>query len=564
LFLVLLYGFCPVLNFNMSTTIMHGRREGREKTSGFLPKVGMLAKRIDASKVAVLQPRDWQRIQNNLSKFNREAQNYEAQKKDRESLHAASKELVKHWENTIEGQRLKKLQSRKLREEQEELDRQKIDIEEAKLQAKQRKEAIDCAKKLQYYETDRVKGFHGALLLTEVLKERDAQIEMKNAKNDWKKERDAHLLSLQKQNLEASNRAERMKSMERFQHARDVADFQMKQVMDKTDMLSLDKEEDIKEGTAIKQQFATFQAAKNQIDAQNRRYKTVLMDTYKNEIVLKKEKENEDKELEEMNDNQIRKFVNAKRKMATMRKTKEQELFEAFQNHTEKMRLKLHEEMKQKVDDEDDRIIKTVAQREKERLEQEERKSKKQKESIKQMKEHRIQMMENTERMLHENKIKDKALLQQRVQSDKKFHSTVLSDRVKQRGKLSKLQGIHKDQMATKLEKANHLKNEQLALDDKNTKLLIKAEEIFQEYATKVIDDAKSGERNPFPLIKAAQEGPGGGRGPKFEGNAGLRPSYIVGDATGVQLPHYMKDEPTYLKTYGHVGKSGRRLGFTW
>lgn len=52
--------------------------------------------------MAVLQPRDWQRIQNNLSKFNREAQKYEAQKKDRETLHDASKELVKHWENTIE------------------------------------------------------------------------------------------------------------------------------------------------------------------------------------------------------------------------------------------------------------------------------------------------------------------------------------------------------------------------------------------------------------------------------------------------------------------------------
>ena len=35
-----------------------------------------------------------------------------------------------------------------------------IDREEAELQAKQRKEAIDRAKTLLYYQTDRVKGFH--------------------------------------------------------------------------------------------------------------------------------------------------------------------------------------------------------------------------------------------------------------------------------------------------------------------------------------------------------------------------------------------------------------------
>lgn len=106
--------------------------------------------------------------------------------------------------------------------------------------------------------------------------------------------------------------------------------------------------------------------------------------------------------------------------------------------------------------------------------------------------------------------------------------------------------------------------NHQLERDKKNTELLVQEEEIFQEYATKVIEDAKRGERNPFPLIKAKNEGPGGGRGPKFEGNAGLRPSYIVADATGVQLPHYMKDEAVYYQSYGHVGKSGKRLGFTW
>ena len=107
-------------------------------------------------------------------------------------------------------------------------------------------------------------------------------------------------------------------------------------------------------------------------------------------------------------------------------------------------------------------------------------------------------------------------------------------------------------------------KNEQMEVDRRNKELLIKEEEIFQNYADKVITNAEENGRNPFPLIKAARKGPGGGRGPKFEGNAGLRPSYIVSDATGVQLPHYLKDESVGNRVYGHVGKSGTRLGFTW
>jgi len=44
--------------------------------------------------------------------------------------------------------------------EREEEERRKIDIEEALFQAEKRKAAIEKAKLEQYYQTDRVKGFH--------------------------------------------------------------------------------------------------------------------------------------------------------------------------------------------------------------------------------------------------------------------------------------------------------------------------------------------------------------------------------------------------------------------
>ncbi len=60
----------------------------------------------------------------------------------------------------LQGQRQKKLEARNLREQKEEQERRAIDIEEAQFQAQKRREAIERAKTQQYYQTDRVKGFH--------------------------------------------------------------------------------------------------------------------------------------------------------------------------------------------------------------------------------------------------------------------------------------------------------------------------------------------------------------------------------------------------------------------
>ena len=83
------------------------------------------------------------------------------------------------WGNTLAGQRKAKLEAKKLREEREEEIRKKEDIDEAIFKAAERKKAIAHAKTLTFAQTDRVKGFHGALILTEVLKEREAQLQLK-------------------------------------------------------------------------------------------------------------------------------------------------------------------------------------------------------------------------------------------------------------------------------------------------------------------------------------------------------------------------------------------------
>lgn len=109
------------------------------------------------------------------------------------------------------------------------------------------------------------------------------------------------------------------------------------------------------------------------------------------------------------------------------------------------------------------------------------------------------------------------------------------------------------------------MRKQQLALDRANEELVKKEEQQFQEYATKVIEHCEKNGRNVYPLRKAAKEGAGGGLGPVFPGKGGVRPSYMVQDKTGVQLPHYQRVTTQNVKEqiYGKAD-SKNRLGFVW
>ena len=81
-------------------------------------------------------------------------------------------------------------------------------------------------------------------------------------------------------------------------------------------------------------------------------------------------------------------------------------------------------------------------------------------------------------------------------------------------------------------------------------------------YANGVINDREQRGRNTIPLRKAAREGAGGGLGPVFPGRGPIRPSYIVADGTGAQLPNYQRS--TTDETKSKMQGDSKRLGFVW
>lgn len=108
------------------------------------------------------------------------------------------------------------------------------------------------------------------------------------------------------------------------------------------------------------------------------------------------------------------------------------------------------------------------------------------------------------------------------------------------------------------------MKKEEKQCVASNAELIEEEETQFQQYAQHVIQTAAEAQRNTYPLHKGAREGIGGGLGPVF---GGIRPSYLVHDESGVQMPNYVGSTTQNMKELNETvdfHQSKKRLGFSW
>lgn len=87
-------------------------------------------------------------------------------------MHQLSKDRVKHWENTIAGQRRARILQRETRIKDAQEVHKKRDDEFAIDQTDRRRMKIEEAKLMMYCEEEPVKIFHSAIILDQVLQVR--------------------------------------------------------------------------------------------------------------------------------------------------------------------------------------------------------------------------------------------------------------------------------------------------------------------------------------------------------------------------------------------------------
>ncbi|XP_073865519.1 cilia- and flagella- associated protein 210 isoform X7 [Macaca fascicularis] len=215
----------------------------------------LLPSKVDLQQVTIIPHNEWKRIQDSLDRLTREAACLRAERKAKKEMHLRSQEVVKHWTNTYAGMKEQKLEAKKKRDEEIEAERQILDLEEEIHKQGKRKKAIENAKQYQFYQTERVKNFHSGLLLSRVMKERDAQIEFRKSKIKSDKKWEEQL----KLNIEKAFKEEQEKAEKRHRERVALAKDHLKQIKEHEEEEERRKKREEKDAEEIKRQNALYE-----------------------------------------------------------------------------------------------------------------------------------------------------------------------------------------------------------------------------------------------------------------------------------------------------------------
>jgi|SaaInlStandDraft_5_1057022.scaffolds.fasta_scaffold33119_1 hypothetical protein len=280
----------------------------------------------------VIRASDLNRIQHGLIP-ERERQSDHLRLK-KQFLKEQSAERVKNWGNTIDGQRRLKENRLKEKFDKEEAERVKLDEKEAQIAYAARKEQIVRANKLLYEQDDKVKALHGALLLSDVMKEREMQLEIKRRKKAFDKmlaEREHDDLMAR---LDEAERKEDEKEELMWQKAQENAKIQREQLAESRRLYAVKKEAEFKEGQIIMEQAkAAIQEEIQKEQMRRDRAKQAVADTQKANEQLEKLRAQQ-KEMETLEEERIKAYSKWKEETEAARKK------EAADKHNEKQRLR--------------------------------------------------------------------------------------------------------------------------------------------------------------------------------------------------------------------------------
>ncbi|XP_026232649.1 coiled-coil domain-containing protein 173 isoform X2 [Anabas testudineus] len=487
----------------MTSVVQYGRRRGSSRSAEETTRMILPP---DLRQVTVLSKAEWLRIQDELNQVNKDKESLREAAKQREALHLQSKEVVKLWSNTIAR----------------------------------------------------------ALLLTEVLKEREAQIELKQRIKSASKDLDKDFMDMVKTRDDEALRQEQEKALQKKLDRQAVAEGLKKQIKENEMARERQKAEIKKNGEEIQHLQELYQWEQRMEEERQAEQKRNLMQAHlehlHNRDLIRAAEEQKQKAEEE----QRKCFLSVKQKMMKLRKEKETEMFREAQNRRESIINKLTVKQREQTVSEEGRIAKAVAERDAKQAQQQREEEEKKAAMLTSISTHRQLMRQEKELMdkMEQQNTRDK--FQAMKEADRIFSEKQQLKAQRIRDDERKLQNFNVTLMAEKHAKNQQLKRDDHAFEAKNAEVIVEEEKQFQLYSQHVISSAAAARRNVFPLCKAAKEGIGAGLGPGF---SGVRPSYLVQDSSGAQMPKYVSGATQNIKKLNEavdIQEAKRRLGFTW
>jgi len=279
-------------------------------------------------------------------------------------LHLQSQARAKTWDNTLEGSRRKKAEDKRKKMELEELERQKIDAEEAKIQLDQRKSTIDRANKLLYDESDRMKSFHSKMMVCDVLAEREAQVSLKDELKKLEHVREDRFLEMEKQNYRKMLEREMKEKETKEELSRLAARAQKEQLAEYKEKKFREVEDQMLEGELLRRKAIEDLEAERKAERKRRGMAVqALAETQKANEYLKQIKA-EDSLRQQREEEKVQQYATRKEKLLELRKQKEDEVFQQKQASRNAMIEAQARRLAEMASDEDTRIERQVAQKE--------------------------------------------------------------------------------------------------------------------------------------------------------------------------------------------------------
>uniref|UniRef100_A0A7S4KXL4 Trichohyalin-plectin-homology domain-containing protein n=3 Tax=Guillardia theta TaxID=55529 RepID=A0A7S4KXL4_GUITH len=296
---------------------------------------------IPLGQTTVLTSDELDRIRKTLLHTDAKTQGQNLQSEDdrlRDKLRDMSRTRMEGWNNTLEARRRQKEAERMAKSEEYEQKRRIQDREEAEFQAAERKKCIQRATALLYENTERVKTFGSKLYLSDVMKERELQIEIKSKIKERKiaEEKLWHERTIEAVKIgDEEEEKKKKEALDRALHAKQV---QLDQLEDFRVRYVSQKLEERREGELIKQRVEAHILEEKQKEQERRkleaeRAKKTMLDNQR----LREEKKISDQKAQEEEERRIQYFADEKERKTRMREEREAEIMAQKQGIRQRM-----------------------------------------------------------------------------------------------------------------------------------------------------------------------------------------------------------------------------------
>lgn len=452
--------------------------------------------------ILVITKNDLDRIQGHLNKRRNEEETNESEIQRKQDLYEKSKALTRNWNNTIDGSRRHKLQQKTIREDKLEKERQKVDVDFSKVMAEERKRDLEQAKLLQYHETDKVKSFHSALKLTEVLKEREAQIELKKLVDQIKAEQDNEITAKFNALQSEKDKKEFFKYQKKQQEADKLTNFLVKQMQVKEEKADREREEVIRDGEHLSRLNEQFLVEKDKLSSIQKKKQVDLRQEYDKTLENKFRNREAEQIIDEEENEEIRVYANAKKKMAIMKRQKELAMMKEKDDKKERMIAKIGLQLKDKDTDEDFRIAKALAKREAKEYNEELVKNLKNEKEMHEIHLYRKETMQRKDVQRKEREVEDVEFMKKKMETDQLYQMYERDRAVKRQNEMNEISKKNtklNKELKEKEVKARFVEKDYIA---KEMELMKLEDQQFEAYTSNVIDYMDQHGRNTYPMKK--------------------------------------------------------------